>query len=569
MNIINRAFLKVALIPLGFYERAGVDIHQLKWILMTKLTMDDRRVSFMQQIRNRKKEANVSRATIGTMVMSAILGVVYLFSFFIGENIVTQLTIYFSLFFFMLSLTLIADFTSVLIDVRDNFIILPKPVSDRTFIVARLLHIFIHVSKIVVPMSLTGLIYMGTSYNILAALLLLVLIFMVTTFSIFFINAVYIIILKITSPQKFQTFISYIQIGFAIIMYGSYQVVPRLMDNSKLENFDINNYKVVSFYPLYWFANLWKVIYHLNGSLKELFTAMLGILTPFASLYIVVKYLAPSFNNKLAMINTSGSTVQKVSAKESKGGFTYSHFLSTIFTRSQAERMGFLFTWKMASRSRDFKLKVYPAIGYLLVYVVIVFLNSRKDLAASLSEQTSEGKMLVISGIYFTSLLLVMALTQMSYSDKYKASWIYYTSPVAQPGEVILGGAKAMIMRFYIPMVVVVTVVALVFVGPKVLPNIILGLFNQLVIAALVVYAGNKVFPFSTHQSNNTKTGSFIRNLFVFFISGLIATGHYFIYDIMPAVILCLLMSGVALWFMTDSIRRISWAAVQGLSVDD
>src|SRR5215208_2018260 len=160
MNIINKAFLKLALLPSGIYRKMGVSIPQLKSILNTKLTMDDRRPNTLRQTTRRKKDKPVSLATLGTMFLSALLGLVYLFAFSIGHDMITELTFYFSMFFFMLSATLISDFTSVLIDIRDNYIILPKPVSDRTFVVARLLHIFIHICKIVLPMSIPGIIYM-------------------------------------------------------------------------------------------------------------------------------------------------------------------------------------------------------------------------------------------------------------------------------------------------------------------------------------------------------------------------------------------------------------------------
>ena len=77
----------------------------------------------------------------------------------------------------MLSATLISDFTSVLIDIRDNAIILPKPVNDSTVIVARLLHIFIHICKIVVPMSLPGLVMMIVEYGPGGGLLFFLMVF--------------------------------------------------------------------------------------------------------------------------------------------------------------------------------------------------------------------------------------------------------------------------------------------------------------------------------------------------------------------------------------------------------
>jgi hypothetical protein len=127
----------------------------------------------------------------------------------------------------LLSLTLITDFTSVLIDVRDNFILLPKPVNDKTIVVARLLHIFIHLCKIVLPMGLPGFGYMVYTQGLYGGLLFLVLILLLTAFAIFFINAVYIAILKFTTPQRFQSIITYVQIAFAIAVYGSYQLFPR------------------------------------------------------------------------------------------------------------------------------------------------------------------------------------------------------------------------------------------------------------------------------------------------------------------------------------------------------
>src|SRR5687767_2710633 len=137
----------------------GIDSGLLKTILVTKLTIDDRRPNSMQMMR-KKDSRPVNAATIGTILMSGLLGLLYLGAFFFSKDEATGLTFYFSLFFFMLSASLISDFTSVLIDVRDNYIILPKPVNDRTVLMARILHIFIHVCKLVVPMSLPGVVYM-------------------------------------------------------------------------------------------------------------------------------------------------------------------------------------------------------------------------------------------------------------------------------------------------------------------------------------------------------------------------------------------------------------------------
>jgi hypothetical protein len=565
MNIINQTFLHIALWPKAVYKRMGVHIPHLVGILQTKLLMDDRRPTTMHQVRKNKQEKPVNLATIGTMFVSALLGLLYLLSFSIGSDKVTQLTFYFSMFFFMLSATLISDFTSVLIDVRDNYIILPKPVNDRTFVVARLLHISIHVCKIVLPMSLPGFIYMIYTTGLIGALIFLLVISFVTLFSIFFINAVYILILRLTTPQKFQSVISAIQIAFAIVIYASYQLFPRLIGELKMDGFEVSTKPGIVFYPLYWMACSWKLLFVYHVSYSELITGMLGILLPFASLFIVIKYLAPSFNNKLALINNSvavpSGTVKKDVQHQKKT--TYAEVLARIFTKGPLERMGFLFAWKMSSRSRDFKIKVYPGIGYLVVIIAMFFFNEHRSSLKQIAEQSNGGKSLIILTLYFSTLLLSMAIHQMIYSEKYKAAWIFYITPVARPGEIILGGAKGIIFKFYIPVVAVTSVAGIVLGGFSIIPNLILGLFNQLLIASLMVYISFRMFPFSAHQNINTKAGSFVRSIGTMIIMGLIGLGHYFIYNITSVVVICAALSIVATYLLMGSIRNTSWETIK------
>ena len=543
----------------------NVNLPQLRSILHVKLLMDDRRRGVLQQTSTRKKEKPVTLATLGTMLLSALLGLVYLLAFMIGNDIVTHLSFYFSLFFFMLSATLISDFTSVLIDIRDNYIILPKPVNDRTVILARLLHIFIHICRIVIPMSIPGLIKIYMDYGIVGAILLIIVVLLLTLFSIFFINAIYILILRITTPQKFQNIISYIQIVFAILIYASYQVLPRMISDLNLRNFDISQKTGIEFFPMYWFANTWNFFYTFDGNTTMIITALLGCIIPIFSLFIVIKYLAPSFNNKLAMINNSvavpaSKPADKITHEKSR---SYPEILSNLFTKGKVERMGFLFTWKMTARSRDFKMKVYPSIGYLLVYVVVVVINNKNLSLQDISDQQRAGKLIVLSALYFSSILLTMAINQIIYSEKYKASWFYYTAPIEKPGEIIMGGAKAAILKFYIPIVVLIMIAGLFMIGPSVILNIILGLLNQLLIATILVYMGNKLLPFSLHQNTSAKTGSFIRSISILFISVCIAIGHYLVYDVKIVLIICILLSFAATWMMMSSIKETSWKAIK------
>ena len=555
--------------PAGIYKSMGINIIQLKAILHTKLILDDRRPNTIHQTSQKKQKKPISFATFGTMLLSGFMGCFFLISFFIGNDTTTRFTIYFSFFIFVLASTLIADFTSVLIDVRDNVIILPKPVTDKTFVLARLLHILIHISKMVLPMVLPAMIYIGVQKGILQLIPFNFLVVFATLFSIFLINALYILILKLTTPERFKVIISYFQIFFAIIFYGGYQLVPRLINKAALENYTISTNSWAWLIPSYWFAGSMEFMTSLHFSFTLFTCFIFSILIPIFCIWVVIKYFAPSFNQKLSMISGSEAASAPTVNEHKKSIRTTSVYLNTItekFTETGAERMSFLHTWKMTSRSRDFKMKVYPSLGYIVVYVFIMFFSNKGIRLSDLQDQTGSGKTIFIGLIYFSSFVLIMAISQILYSEKYKAAWIYYITPIDSPGKVISGAIKSIIVKFYLPLVTLTTLAAILMVGPRIIPNLLLGLFNQLLITCTIGYISIRAFPFA--QLQNQAKSNFIRGIFSFVIPVAIALLHYVIYGMMPVVIILTVLSGIACWFMMDAIKTKNWSQIKTLYQD-
>lgn len=558
----------MAMLPSPIYKSMGADVAQLKSILSIKLTMDDRRPNAFQQARKNRggKAKTISWATLGTMFLSALMGGMFVFSFLLGENDVTRLTIYFSFFIFFLASILITDFTSVLIDIRDNYIILPKPVNDKTFVLSRLLHILIHVCKLVIPMSLGGLIMMGYRHGAWGVIVLFVMIILATLFSIFLINALYILILKVTTPEKFKNIISYFQILFTICFYAGYQVVPRMIDKAVFQQLDVNNYWFSWLAPSYWFANGWQFFYSFPLEIKVILGCLLSIAVPLLSIWVVIKYFAPSFTQKLSMIGGSegGETAQVRVSRNGTNKTTISERLAKIFTRGSAERMGFILTWKMTTRSRDFKMKVYPSLGYILVYVVLVFMRGKHLSLEDIQSQTGAGRIIILGVMYFSSFIMFIALGQLAYSDKYKAAWVYFITPIKTPGNVLLGSIKSIIAKFYLPIAILTSVIAFALIGGGVVINLLLGLFNQLLIFGVVGYLSLRTFPFSQQQNMSSKTSNFIRGIFTFLVPVFICMLHYFAYPYWYITLAFCILSAIATYVVMDSIKNKTMAEVGG-----
>jgi ABC-2 type transport system permease protein len=565
MNPINKLILAIILAPKVIYQRLGVNVMHLKSILTTKLIMDDRRPNAFQQVQNKRTEKPTASATIGTILMSAVMGLFFLVSFSVGNDYVNHLTVYFSVYIVILASTLISDFTSVLIDIRDNYIILPKPVNDKTVVVARLLHILIHVSKLVVPMSLPAFVFILLNASAWGALVFIVLICLVTLFTLFLINALYIIILRLTTPEKFQNIISYFQIFIAIVVYGGYQIGARAMGSLITRGLDISAVKYIWLVPSYWFAGAWQGLSTLQMSNGWLLATALSFIVPLVSIWVVVKYFAPSFNRKLSQI--SGSNAE--AAPLQKGNKTisttsgYSQALAKLFTKESAEKMGFLFCWKMTSRSKDFKMKVYPSIGYVVVYSAIVFYGSTSLTLASIRNSPTQAKIALLSMIYFSSFILITTISQIAYSEKFKAAWIYFTTPIHAPGKLISGALKAAILKFFIPIMILITLPAIYFLGPGVIPNLVLGISNQFLICAIIAYTNARHLPFSTSQTMASKSGAFLRGLLTLIIPGVIGIIHLFLYNYITVVCIVSVLSIIANWLVIDAIEKTTWNAVK------
>ena len=567
MNFIDKFFLWLVLLPASLYRSLGVDTVQLRAILSAKLTMDNRRPVSFGGNRRKKEKKEVNGATLKTIFSSLIMGILMLFAFAVGNGMLTKLSLFMTMFIFMVCLTLITDFTSVLIDIRDNLIILPKPVADATFMTARLLHIGIRTSIIVLPLSVPALVVATIMQGPLVILPFILMILLMTLLSIFFINAVYLLILKITTPAKFQNIIGSIQIGFVMIVMLAYQVLPRMVNSSLMQHININEIPFVQFVPSFWFADGCMALSGGGFTLGSMVSLALSIVVPLLSIWVVVRFFAPSFNQKLGMITGGTSEQSAVTTKPNadvrtnRAGKSIWQRLAGWVTKPGAERAGFLFSSSMMTRSRDFKMKVYPSFGSIIIIcVVMLFQNHGLD---GLSLHSPKWMPVLLLILYMCSLPLSAALMQVVYSDKFKASWIFFVTPLENPGHVISGTFKCMLFLFLAPFALLLVVLGVALLGFSVLPNLLLGCLNLCVIGSFMTYLLVRKLPFSSALEGTNQGGTFIRTMLFLIVPGLLGVGHWLLSGFQWVIGLWIVLSAVAFWLILDEVKKKGWQNLQ------
>jgi ABC-2 type transport system permease protein len=524
---MDKIFLKCVAWLNPVLARMGVDTMQLGLILRLKLMIDNRRPKGMFARSNNKqmKEGKMQwLTTIMTLVMGVLIALVLVMN---NAPYVTH-TIYFLIFMVLMALTMISDFTSVLIDARDHYILLPRPVNDRTIAVSRILHISIYVLRLALLQGLPGLILVGFIDGPLAVPLFFVEILQATFLSILLVNIVYLVLMKLASPQGFKDVISYFQIGFSIAIFAGYYLMPKLITRASLGQISLLDHWWAYFLPPMWISSLNELIIHPERATPvTVALAILGLVLPLAGLWFVAKVLAPGFNRKLAVLATSDGNSDSQENKTQTGRFNLIDKAANLLIKDPVENAGFRITLKLAARTRDFKMKVYPSLAYVPIYFVYFSLNGDGKTLSDKFSSLQNGHSYVAL-IYLCTFVLAAVLTNITMSDKYKSSWVYYALPIGEPGKILSGMYKAIVSFYFIPYCIVIGIVTVSVWGFSAINDLILAFLVSVIYGMLMALFMVKGLPFSKPVQIKQSGGRVTVSLVVMGVIAAIGYIHYF-----------------------------------------
>ena len=405
-------------------------------------------------------------------------------------------------------------------------------------------------------MSMAGWIIMGLENGWKAVLLFPLPILMMLMMSLFLVNACYLAILKIVKAERFQNVISSFQIAFSIIIVVFFYLIQGVVKRLVTQDLDINNYSWIKFTPSYWLAACWSWIgINSSASSDTYFFSALAVIIPFLSLYVTLKWLSPTFARKLGAID-GVETEHSIASRKTNSGRLYQIF-ANLFNTGNAAKAGFIITWLQTARSRTFKMRVYPALVYIPAYFLYLLLMDDQPLKTVWRDLPETKQYLTL--LYMSAFALIQAMNYVTMSDQYKAAWIYYSSPIESPGNVLAGAYKALWIKYYLPFITLIGLFVLYVWGISFLPDVMLATINVTLFSLCVMRIGNKSFPFSTmEQMKNTGGKVVVRILSTFFLIGILAFSHYLAFFLWLKI-LFIILSSLFFWLVWDSYKNTSW----------
>jgi hypothetical protein len=542
--------VRFALFLIGLFKSPiqwlGVDYAQFKILLGTKLTMDFRSSPTGFQTSSGKK-----RSFLYQLMTYAIFGLLFGFASFSIGDLTLSLTIFFSVIMVSLAMTLITEFTSVLFDQRDNSILLPRPISNRTLLLLRLVHIQFYTGFIAISLALGTAIILSVKYSVITVLIYFIAMFLSIWIVLIFTTFIYLIISKSVNGEKFKDLISYAQILMAVVIFGSYQLIPRIMDSAILKNVSITVHWWTYFIPPVWLAALVKMSLYKEISTPFIILAVLAIAVPVAGAILLIRSMSKGFGNILLDAST------ETAAPKIRGSFKnrFSQRINSLMCISDMERAGWNLAVATTSRDRKFKQSVYPYFGIMVIFAVVVLKPDLSNLIASLQDKSSYTRYFFIVICGFSGSAAIM---QLPFTDTPEASWIYKALPLVGYGHLITGVLKAILYRFFIPVYLLITIPSVLLWGPSILPQIVLSALGNILIILILRVLQNNELPFTQPRDMQQKGTNSLKAIFGMILMFLVAGAVYLtsLLSIWITILICLIASGFII-LLFNSIRKI------------
>lgn len=538
----------------AFFERTGVDYKIMRRLLQIMLIMDGRRTPTVMG-GQRKKDRGSEGPFRNYLITYGILGLFIMILMFTPLPLFYKMSIILGMVIFMLITTMISDFSSILLDVRDKVILIPRPIGPKTINAAKTLHILIYIVFITAVIAGPALIVGSLKYGTLFFVIFLVQLIFISVFVIFLTSMLYYFILRFFDGEKLKDVINYFQIFLSIAMTIGYQFLGRtfdIFDTSVVFNPQWWTY----FIPSVWFAGPYGIFIENSSSYTYIILSVLSILIPVLLFILYYTWISPYFEKNLDKLSRIDQ--RKSGIIEKRGELK--RRLAGLLCFNRTENIFYRFTRSMISNERQFKLKLFPNLAYAAIFPFIFVVTSFTG-----GRPFSEVYLQIIKFPYYLliylSVMLLSGLFMLVYSsDKYKGAWIYRALPIENPGTIYKGIMKAFLSRYVIPVFLFPCIIFSFFYGVGIIPHEAVMLVNLLILTLVIFMLNKKQLPFSMEfmQQQRQNSGCIIY-IASFAYCGVSAVLQYFLRDMMYGLVIYISVLLVVFLILWNRAFKIKW----------
>lgn len=539
-----------------FFIRQGVELNHMYTIVETKMMMDKRRVYMgWKQGVHSENSNHLSMVLGGYLLFGAIIAlIIFSVPSMIGAMILMHVYI-----IFMMSMTLITDFSNILLDTADNQIILPKPVNDRTLFMARQVHIVLYILQFTMALCILPLIAVCIKYGLLTGIasIITMLLSVVLAMSVTYI--LYFLVLRFSSEARMKEIITWLQIIMTVFFTVGYQFVMQVTAMAEITK-DIHWHWYAYLLPPVWMASALEAVFTHSFNMHYAIMIVSALCIPLILFWILNRYLSPVFTATLSALHADARSgiVSRDRGNQKK---SVSSIFSGWFEKTPVSKAIFEMVWKITGRDKTFKLQFYPMFGYTVVFLVFfILLGDKKSAGSLISGLSTSVKYLWF--IYFPLFMIISAFLSVSFSESYAASWIYHAAPVKNPGYMLMATLNALFVKYFLPLYIIFFGICLYIWKLAVADDFLFGLTNIYLCLLTGITIADKYLPFSRPPSTREQSGRGIMMFLLMAMTGVMVGIHYLLNKIPAALYIFFVVEIFLCWLIRRELRNLSWKKI-------
>jgi len=502
-------------------EYMGINYDEVYHVLWLKFTLDQRRTSVMELGKQTDEQKGKKKSRFSQHIIYIFFGVMLIPILLMTESVHLSMSLYTTLILFFLLSSMISDYSTVLLDTRDQVMFLTRPIEKKALSLGRFIHIFSYVLVLLLELSLPSIAVIGMRFGIGAGALLFLMSILMSVFSVVLTSCVYVLLLHFFNGEKLKDFITIFQVLFTVTITLGYQIVPRMINVTALTSAEFTVKLWHVFVPPMWFAAPLSILIDQGAQTVVFVMAILGITVPILLLFFYVRWIAPRFEGYLSKMNESG--VGSHSKKGLRERLVYA--IASLVSQTDTEKAFVLFSRKILTKERETKLRMYPGIVFAIGFPIIFGVMNQYGESIQI-----RGNETIIMYFYMTPIFLISLLVNIKYSESYRGAWIYKVAPFTQHSEMLRGVIKGFIISYILPVYLCIGILFYYISGLMGFAYLGLQVGLAMIIISINIFMLDTKYPFSEKYNPQDQKG---KNLTLFIlasiISGIFVLGQAFV----------------------------------------